>query len=277
LTEPIVLIHGFTGEPRSWDPLRARLERDHLVLAPATLGHCGGPPLPERLDAPREAMADALERDLDAAGLQTAHLVGSSLGGQLALELAGRGRARSVVALAPGGGWTEQRAVEKVGRLFRRTRRLTPWAARNAERLVARPGLRRLVFRDVVSHGERIPAGVARAMLRGSAECAIFDAIIASNEDGGWRRRDIPPLDVPVRVVWGTRDRILPIEHASAHWRETLSGADWVELEGAGHLPWFDDLDGVEALVREWVQRAAADQAAASAAGAGAGAPGRST
>ena len=42
---------------------------------------------------------------MDEAGFETAHIVGNSLGGYLALQLAARGRAESVVALAPAGGW----------------------------------------------------------------------------------------------------------------------------------------------------------------------------
>jgi pimeloyl-ACP methyl ester carboxylesterase len=44
---------------------------------------------------------------MDEAGFETAHIAGNSLGGYLALQLAARGRARSVVALAPGGGSVE--------------------------------------------------------------------------------------------------------------------------------------------------------------------------
>jgi pimeloyl-ACP methyl ester carboxylesterase len=50
-------------------------------------------------------MLDALEAIMDAAWFATAHIVGNSLGGYLALALAARGRARTVVALAPAGGW----------------------------------------------------------------------------------------------------------------------------------------------------------------------------
>ena len=44
---------------------------------------------------------------MDEAGFETAHIVGNSLGGYVALQLAARGRARTVVALAPAGGWAE--------------------------------------------------------------------------------------------------------------------------------------------------------------------------
>ena len=261
MPHPLLLIHGFTGEPRAWDPLVRRLGDAFEVHAPATLGHAGGPPVPADMSHPREAMADALEAELDARGWETAHLVGSSLGGQLALELAGRGRARSVVALAPGGGWTEQQAVERVGRLFLRTRRGLPVGRRFAHRLAARPRLRKLAIGVFVAHPERVPPAVSEAMITGAAECAIFDHIIAANEGEGWLRREIGAVDVPVRVVWGTRDRILPLAHASGHWRETLAGADWVELEGAGHLPWLDEPDRVAQLVTEWALAAERESA----------------
>ena len=53
----------------------------------------------------RRVLVDAVERAMDEAGFETAHVAGNSLGGFVALQLAARGRARSVVALAPAGGW----------------------------------------------------------------------------------------------------------------------------------------------------------------------------
>src|ERR1019366_4918160 len=71
----------------------------HDVLAPTLPGHAGGPPLDgEVTDA---LIPDAIERAMDEAGFETAHIVGNSLGGYVALQLAARGRADSVVALAP--------------------------------------------------------------------------------------------------------------------------------------------------------------------------------
>ena len=65
----------------------------------ALAGHAGGPAI--QGDADENVLADAVERALDEAGWETAHVVGNSLGGYVALQLATRGRARSVVALAP--------------------------------------------------------------------------------------------------------------------------------------------------------------------------------
>jgi pimeloyl-ACP methyl ester carboxylesterase len=101
---PLVLLHGFLGTRATWDAVLPALEARHDVLAPALPGHAGGPPLPPGA-APADAVVDTLERTLDDAGIGTAHLVGTSLGGYLALRLAARDRARTVVAFAPAGGW----------------------------------------------------------------------------------------------------------------------------------------------------------------------------
>ena len=102
---PLLCLHGFTDTWRTWELVLPALERHHDVLAPTLLGHAGGPPLAGAIDA--ALLPDAIERAMDDAGFETAHIVGNSLGGYLALQLAARGRARSVVALAPAGGWAQ--------------------------------------------------------------------------------------------------------------------------------------------------------------------------
>src|SRR5918995_949972 len=102
---PLVCLHGFTDTWRTWELVLPQLERRHDVLAPTLPGHAGGPPIEG--DADEAVLADAVERAMDEAGFETAHFAGNSLGGYLALQLAARGRARSVVALAPSGGWAE--------------------------------------------------------------------------------------------------------------------------------------------------------------------------
>jgi pimeloyl-ACP methyl ester carboxylesterase len=89
---------------RTWEPVLPLLERRHEVLALTLPGHAGGPRLPSEPTA--AAVTDAVEAAIDAAGFSDPpQLVGNSLGGFVALQLAARGRARSVVAFAPAGGW----------------------------------------------------------------------------------------------------------------------------------------------------------------------------
>src|SRR5215212_11034830 len=118
MKEPLLLIHGFTDTAGTWRDLIPRLEPHHTVLAPTVTGHHGGPPLPEDMGDPTAAMADGLERVLDDAGHAKAHIVGNSLGGFLAFEMACRGRALSVVALSPAMGWETDEAPARTRRQF---------------------------------------------------------------------------------------------------------------------------------------------------------------
>jgi pimeloyl-ACP methyl ester carboxylesterase len=100
-----VCLHGFLDTWRSWELVLPALERHHDVLAPTLAGHAGGRPIEGEIGG--AALADAVERAMDEAGFETAHIVGNSLGGYVALQLAARGRADTVVALAPAGGWAQ--------------------------------------------------------------------------------------------------------------------------------------------------------------------------
>ena len=101
----MVLLHGIGGSWRQWSPLFPALEPRHEVLAVDLPGFGESAPLPG-VPATIASQAGAVEAERDAAGIADAQLVGNSSGGWLALELARRGRARTVVALSPAGMWT---------------------------------------------------------------------------------------------------------------------------------------------------------------------------
>ena len=131
--EPLVLIHGFTATWRCWLPVLGLLVPRFEVIAPTLHGHDGGPVPPAGPAHSISVAAGHLERLLDAQGVGTAHLAGNSLGGALALELAKRGRARSVVAISPGGGWREDDTRE-AKRIIRWLRSTSAWPARPSAR-----------------------------------------------------------------------------------------------------------------------------------------------
>lgn len=119
--EPVVLLHGFTGTWHHWRPVLGELASRYDVIAPTLAGHAGGPPLVIEDHATIAFAADHLEQHLDELGVGTAHFVGNSMGGALSLELAKRGRARSVVALSPGGLWeVGSPEPQRIARFFAR-------------------------------------------------------------------------------------------------------------------------------------------------------------
>ena len=258
--EPLVLIHGFTATASAWDALLPALRRRHQVLAPTLAGHFDGEPID---DPSVTTLADALERDMDRAGFDTAHLAGNSLGGWMALELARRGRARSVVAFSPGGGWEAGSSEQaRVGRLFRRTHRALKIAGPRAELLASRPGLRRIAFRETHARPERMPPRAAADAIRGAAQCEVYLPLLEAIERDG-PPTDFSSVDVPVRVAWGTRDRILTYPRYWEPLKRILPPhTELVELPALGHVPMWDDPD----LVARTILDVTASRAAVTAA-----------
>jgi pimeloyl-ACP methyl ester carboxylesterase len=235
---PLVCLHGFTDTWRTWELTLPALERRHEVLAPTLAGHAGGPPLPAEVTD--ETLADAVERAMDEAGFEDAHVVGNSLGGFVALQLAARGRARSVVALAPAGGWTEGNpAFAETIAFFRSMQELLKNAAPHADEIAASPEGRRMATEYFAVNYEHIPADLISHLMRGAAACDV-GPLIAHAERAGWNL-EAERIGCPVRVVWGDADRILIPPGATVRFREEwVPRADWVELGGVGHCPQLD-------------------------------------
>ncbi|MEA2481315.1 MAG: hypothetical protein QOJ07_3237 [Thermoleophilaceae bacterium] len=232
-------LHGFTDTWRTWELVLPELERRHDVLAPTLLGHAGGPPIEGEIsDA---LLADAVERAMDDAGFDTAHIVGNSLGGYLALQLAARGRAESVVALAPAGGWAVgDDAYKKSLDYFVRMQELLQAAVQHAEAIVASVEGRRRATEYITTNFEHIPAELIAHQMRGAAGCDAVLPLVDHARREGWKL-DAEKIACPVRIVWGTADRLLEWPAAAARYRDDwLPAADWVELDGIGHCPQLD-------------------------------------
>lgn len=237
--EPMVCLHGFTDTWRTWELVLPVLERHHDVLAPTLPGHAGGPPLSG--DAGVSRVADAIEDAMDESGFQTAHIVGNSLGGYIALHLAARGRAESVVALAPAGGWAKgDESYKETFDHFTAMQRSLQAAAPHAEAIVASSEGRRRATRFITSNFEHIPTGLLADLMRGAAGCREVGPMIENATREGWDL-DAERITCPVRVVWGTEDKLLVWPSAAARFaNDWMPHADWVELDGVGHCPQLD-------------------------------------
>ena len=104
--EPLLLIHPLGSELVVWEPVLELLAAERDVIAVDMPGFGASPPLPKGQAYSPQGLAAALAGFLDALGIERAHLAGNSLGGWVALELAGLGRALSVTGLSPAGFWS---------------------------------------------------------------------------------------------------------------------------------------------------------------------------
>ena len=233
---PLVLVHGFTDTWRTWELALPALERDHDVLAPTLAGHAGGPPIEGPVG--HSLLADAVERAMDDAGFATAHIAGNSLGGHVALQLAARGRAESVVALAPAGGWAVgDESFRDLLAAQRTLVELARAAAPHADAIVASADGRRRATEMIVESFEHIPPDLIAHQIRSVAACEAADVLLDYALGEGWSL-EAERIACPVRVVWGTEDKRLPWPSAAARYRDDwLPHADWVVLDGVGHCP----------------------------------------
>ncbi len=214
-------------------------------------GHKGGPPMPEGFDFSMAQGADLAEAELDAEGLEKVHVVGHSLGGWLAIELARRGRALSMVAISPGGGWEPGSAEQKRLRRFFKTLRARLLVGGPLAPVLARfAASRKFALAEIVAHPELMSPADAREMIEATWRCEAFEAAI--------KQMEIEPAPGPIheascqmRLVWGTHDKMLTMGRYSDRWRKMLPTAEWVELPGAGHVPMFDFSDKVAKLILE--------------------------
>ncbi len=250
--EPLVLLHGFTGTWQAWTPVLPMLEQHHTVFAPNLPGHYGGEPFAAGTRISIPTSLDMIEAQLDAQGIERAHFAGSSLGGWLALELAGRGRALSVTGICPAGCWERGPAPRLILLYFRRNDLLLkigqplgllPFVA-------SRRRSRALALIELIARPAGVNALGALTMFLGAANCSVVtDAIrlAASGDMFG----DLPAIDCPVRIAYGTRDWLIrwPQHYTMIH--RQLPDADYVALDGLGHLAMWDDPERVAQTILE--------------------------
>ena len=248
---PLLLLHGLAMSWRAWRPLLASLRTDHHVIAPTLPGHRGGPAAPADVNV--TWLADYLETMLDEEGHDRVHVVGNSLGGWLALELACRGRALSVTAVSPAGAWrngSDQRRVHTLLRAAHVVNRVPPAASPVSAAMVS-PLVRRAVLRGLMERGDRVPLRDALGILRDANACRVVPALLRAGRHDRFESTD--ELPCPVRVVWGRRDRVIPYERHGRPLIARLPDAAQVSLPGAGHVPTWDAPVLLTSLVREHV------------------------
>ncbi|MGN6650694.1 acetoin dehydrogenase dihydrolipoyllysine-residue acetyltransferase subunit [Trinickia sp.] len=241
----IVLVHGFAAESNSWRPLlhamrEAGLLADIGVLAIDLPGH-GKSPDGDALSL--HSIADSIEAVLREEYAEPAHLVGHSFGGAVAAQLAASSRlaVRSLTLIAPAG----------VGESCN-------WAfinglTKSTDRATLSPWLEELV-QDASLIDEAFVA-TAEQQLRRPGRRQTLERMAAAFFRDGRLQIDLTPLlsdlRMPVRVIWGGADRILPIAHADRLPRTVAQH----RFAGVGHLPQIEAAGDVACVIREQLMR----------------------
>jgi len=222
---PVVLLHGYVGDRRTWRRQLDALSDEFTVVAWDAPGYGGSSDPPEAF--PLSAFADRLAAFIRALGLGRPHIVGLSFGGGLALELYRRHPTLPAKLVLAGAyaGWAGSLPTEEVERRLQQ-----------ALRLAGLPG-------------EQLVAELVPTMFSESAPSDIveeFAAIVAETRGAGLRAnarafaqadlRDVlPRIDVPTLLLYGDADVRAPLTVAN-ELHASIRGARLVVLDGVGHV-----------------------------------------
>lgn len=253
--EPLLLIHGVGGSSLAWVPLFAHLSAKYRVIAPDLLGH--GQSDKPRADYSLGAFAVWLRDFLDRLDVPGATMVGHSLGGGVALQLAYQHRqyCRRLVLVNSGGLGTD---VSMPLRLLS-----TPGAELLLPVIASRPAI-------FVGHGvlSLLTAGglaeSPKTQERWRKYFALADplgrhaflrtlrSVVDFRGQTVSALNRLPNLDVPTLIIAGARDPVIPASHAQAA-HAALPGSQLKIIDEAGHHPMLDCPATLAGLIDEFV------------------------
>ena len=239
----LLLLHGLGCDHRTWDPVIEQLAQRYTVIAPDLLGH--GESDKPRADYSVGGYANGMRDLLSVLGIESATVVGHSLGGGVAMQFAYQFPERTdrLVLVAPGGIGPE----------------VTPLL-----RAVTLPGFQQVAAAATVPVVRQVGTGLLNGLsktglwfLRDLDEVAkIFDSfkdpaaraaiahVVKACID--WKGQIITMADraylteaMPLCLIWGEEDLVIPPSHAQIA-RELMPGADVELIPRSGHFPHKD-------------------------------------
>lgn len=236
----LLMLHGLGDSSESWVPVLDGLAERFRVIAPDLLGH-GASDKP-RADYSAAAFANGMRDLLNVLDVERVTVVGHSLGGGVAAQFAYQypQRTERLALVSPGG---VDRDVSILLRLAAApfSELFVPFAHTSPGRLVARVGLNllRLVDHDLTRDADEL-----QRILDALPADGAFDAFTRSLRAGvDWRGQVVTMTDrvylaraMPMSIMWGTNDGIIPVEHARKLHAEVPHARFSLYID-AGHFP----------------------------------------
>jgi len=223
--EPLVYLHSAYGE-NLWLSFHESLAERFRVIAPAHPGFAASEGI-EEIDTMEDMVFHYLDI-LDHLGLERVNIVGVSLGGWIAAELATRypDRIKRMVLGAPAGIWLDDHPITDMFALMRRPEKLRP-----------------VLFHDPTSMLAKIivPENPPEEMMVEAYKAAAATARLAWNPPGHNPKLAgrLGRIKSPTLILWGDDDRLIPTPYAQA-WAGLIRGASSTLIPSCGHLLMFE-------------------------------------
>ena len=261
----VLLVHGIASRAQQWERVMAELGDSAHVVAPDLLGH--GSSAKPRGDYSLGAHANGLRDLLAALGHDTVTVVGHSLGGGIAMQFAYQFPERvERLALIGAGGLGKEvtpllRAATLPGAELVLPVLTAPWLRRGATSLGGLLARARVPLPEVVQE-----AVVGFSSMGDPGARAAFVHTARSVVDPFGQRVDARDrlhvtAHLPLLVVWGRRDTVIPVAHGTAL-AEAVEGARLEVFEQSGHFPHLTEPHRLARLLAEWLATTPVAQAA---------------
>src|ERR1700740_2940305 len=242
----ILLIHGIGDNPPTWSTVQSKLAQRFTVIAPDLLGH--GKSDKPRADYSVAAYANGMRDLLSVLDIERVTIIGHSLGGGVAMQFAYQfpHLVERLILVAAGGVTKDVNVVFRLASLPMGSEALALLRLPLVLPAVQLAG--RVAGRGIGSAalGHDLP-NVLRVLndLPEPTASAAFSRTLRAVVD--WRGQIVTMLDrcylteaIPVQIVWGTKDGVIPVRHAQmAH--AAMPGSRLEIFEGSGHFPFHDD------------------------------------
>lgn len=251
----LLLVHGMAGSAATWKHVLARLARDYTVIAPDLLGH--GKSDKPRTDYSLGAFAAGLRDLLVALGIERATVVGHSLGGGIAMQMAYQHPERVERLVLVGSGGLGQE-VSPVLRLLTLpgAELLMPLIFTSYSReignkismLLRRRGLRA----PAAEESWRAYVSLTEAENRTAFVKTLRSVVDMGGQSVSAHDRLYLSAHMPTLIVWGQRDQIIPVSHAyDAH--EAMPGSRLEIFDESGHFVHSEEPDRFIRVLRDFL------------------------
>ncbi|HEX4344867.1 MAG TPA: alpha/beta fold hydrolase [Solirubrobacteraceae bacterium] len=233
----VVLLHGLAGCWQNWLETIPALARDHRVIA-LDLPGFGASQMPaETISMP--GYARLLDELFVTLGIDSATLVGSSMGGFVAAEFAIRygAQVQRLCLCSPAGLSMEHMRNERNQGFRAQIENYlffgTGWLASKSDRVVRSERMRHALLMLVAAYPERLPSPLVVEQVRGAGKPGFADALDAMT---CYPLRDrLGEIACPTLVVWGELDRLVPLRDAG-EFEWLIPHARKIVYEDTGHL-----------------------------------------
>ena len=252
----LVLVHGITSSAQTWGRVIGLLAEHHTVIAPDLLGH--GESAKPRGDYSLGAYASGIRDLLVALGHERATVLGHSLGGGIALQFAYQFPERvERLVLVSSGGLGRDVSVMLRAATLPGAEYVLPLLSSSAARNVVSASVKVLKALGIRPNPDGVGIGQAFSSLGAvDARRAFLHTARSIIEPSGQRVSAADRLYLaawlPTLIVWGARDRMIPVKHAHTA-AEAIPSSRLEVFPSAGHFPFNDDPERFAEVVSDFI------------------------